>query len=79
MGIVVCSRCLEPLEGIDECIRVILDHGDSLRDLEYKIIRGAIKKEHGNVTKAAERLGIGRATIYRKLANAKQQGKIDTD
>jgi transcriptional regulator of acetoin/glycerol metabolism len=42
---------------------------DSLRidDWEAKLIREALKHTEGKVPEAAKLLGIGRATLYRKL------------
>jgi transcriptional regulator of acetoin/glycerol metabolism len=39
-----------------------------LRDLEIALIRKAVADAKGNVTLAAQGLGISRATVYRKLA-----------
>ena len=39
----------------------------NLSDVEREIIRQALKKSNGNLTKTAEELGIGRTTLYRKL------------
>lgn len=39
----------------------------NLSDVEREVIRQALKKVNGNLTKAAEELGIGRTTLYRKL------------
>jgi transcriptional regulator of acetoin/glycerol metabolism len=38
-----------------------------LRDVEAALIRKAVDEAHGNVKEAAQRLGISRATVYRKL------------
>jgi sigma-54 dependent transcriptional regulator, acetoin dehydrogenase operon transcriptional activator AcoR len=38
-----------------------------LRTLESAVIRQAVDEAKGNVTLAAQRLGIGRATVYRRL------------
>lgn len=38
-----------------------------LRDLETALIRQAVEEARGNVAEAAQRLGISRATVYRKL------------
>jgi DNA-binding NtrC family response regulator len=40
-----------------------------LRDLERHAIEGALKATNGSVGKAAKLLGIGRATLYRRLAS----------
>ena len=39
----------------------------NLSDVERDVIRQAVRKSGGNLTKAAEELGIGRTTLYRKL------------
>ncbi|MGF1465696.1 MAG: sigma-54-dependent transcriptional regulator [Sandaracinaceae bacterium] len=39
-----------------------------LRELEMRAIRRALEKTDGNVSQAARLLGIGRATVYRRLA-----------
>jgi len=46
-----------------------LSQHDSLKveDVEKETIAKAIEKQHGNLTKAAEELGMGRSTLYRKM------------
>jgi DNA-binding NtrC family response regulator len=39
----------------------------NLNDDEQEVIRQALRKSNGNLTRAAEELGIGRTTLYRKL------------
>ncbi|MCZ7649697.1 MAG: helix-turn-helix domain-containing protein [Thermoanaerobaculia bacterium] len=39
----------------------------TLAELERRAIREAIERRAGNLTEAAEELGIGRSTLYRKL------------
>lgn len=39
----------------------------TLRDIETALIRKAVDEAKGNVAKAAARLGVSRATVYRKL------------
>ncbi len=39
----------------------------NLSDVEKNVIRHALKKCNGNLTKASEELGIGRTTLYRKI------------
>ena len=41
----------------------------SLEDIERTIIEKVIQKENGNKTAAAEKLGIGRTTLWRKINN----------
>ena len=40
----------------------------NLRDMEKQVIRKAISKHQGNLSKAAQELGLGRTTLYRKIA-----------
>lgn len=41
--------------------------GSSLADAELATLREALEAEHGNLTRVAQRLGISRPTLYRKL------------
>ncbi|MBP6504964.1 MAG: helix-turn-helix domain-containing protein, partial [Rhodoferax sp.] len=42
-----------------------------LRDIETELIRKAVDETGGNVAQAAIRLGVSRATVYRKLGPRK--------
>lgn len=44
-----------------------------LRDTETDLIHRAVDAAQGNVTEAAQRLGISRATVYRRLAQKRQR------
>ena len=46
-----------------------------LKDVEKDCILGALEKTEGNRTKAAELMGMGVATLYRKLKSYKLQDK----
>ncbi len=46
----------------------------ALKDMEIALIRKAVDDAKGNVMKAAEALGISRATVYRKLGQGKRAG-----
>lgn len=48
--------------------------GDTLQASEQRAIRAAIKDCQGNLSAAARALGIGRATLYRKLKQMGEQG-----
>lgn len=45
----------------------VATHCASLRDVELEMIRRAVTEARGNVELAAKKLGISRATVYRKL------------
>jgi sigma-54 dependent transcriptional regulator, acetoin dehydrogenase operon transcriptional activator AcoR len=47
------------------------DRRTPLRTLESAVIRQAVDEAKGNVSLAAQRLGIGRATVYRRLQSKK--------
>lgn len=42
-------------------------HGKTLDEMNYEIVRAILKKEKGNKEKTADRLGIGRTTLWRIL------------
>ena len=46
-----------------------------LKAIETDLIRRAMQQAHGNVAEAAQRLGISRATLYRKISPNKVSGK----
>ena len=39
----------------------------TLAEIEHRAIRAAVERHGGNLTEAADELGIGRSTLYRKL------------
>ena len=45
-----------------------------LKDVETAMIRQAVTDAKGNVMKAARRLGISRATVYRRLGHGRKNG-----
>jgi DNA-binding NtrC family response regulator len=49
--------------------------GKSLSELQETEIKRVIKECDGNISKAAKILGVGRATLYRRLKNAKKHKK----
>lgn len=46
------------------------DHGLSFEDADRAVLRQALALAGGNASEAARKLGIGRATLYRRLAKA---------
>lgn len=53
---------------LPRALRTLHHENTPLRDVEVALIRKAVDQAKGNVAKAARNLGIGRATVYRKLA-----------
>jgi hypothetical protein len=49
----------------------------NLKQLEALAIKEALALNNGSVVKAARTLGIGRATLYRKLSDKPRKPKID--
>ena len=45
----------------------VIPVGEAVNDAERRAIAHALRVTGGNVTRAARALGIGRATMYRKL------------
>jgi len=69
-----CRKCYYTAKGLDleedpdaEVLALLLLEGRDLSTIEKLLIQSAIKVEKGNLSRAAKRLGIGRATIYRKM------------
>lgn len=70
-AVILCPR---PELTIDDfqLYRSPPDSGEDIRslnlsDVEREVIRQALKKFNGNLTRTAEELGIGRTTLYRKM------------
>jgi DNA-binding NtrC family response regulator len=57
---------LEP-EPPEEKGTVVYRSGMTMQDLEREAINAALKEARGNRRRAAEMLGIGERTLYRKL------------
>ena len=68
------KKRVEALERFENnAFRQLLAQFSSLREMENALIREALKIEGGNVTRTARRLGIGRATMYRKMDQIKHR------
>src|SRR6266850_4616550 len=62
------ARTLDPLDATPEPDHpVIYKPGMTMSDVERAAIDAALRETHGNRRKAAEILGIGERTLYRKL------------
>ena len=80
-----CESCYRESKGLTpestpggELLATLLLNGRTLGDVEALLIESAIKIEKGNLSRAAKRLGIGRATIYRKMGPSSEvRGESD--
>ena len=54
----------------DAALGRLAAEGGTLKTVERVVIEEALALEEGNVSRAAKRLGIGRATLYRRLKAA---------
>ena len=61
---------LRPIQGIEEGDKII-----PLEEIEVRMINLAVEKNNGNLTAAAEQLGITRQTLYNKFKKMKQDAK----
>ncbi|MFP4623930.1 MAG: sigma-54 interaction domain-containing protein [Gemmatimonadota bacterium] len=61
------ERDEDELDELDEERVVVFRPGMSMRDLEREAITAALKEVGGNRREAAEALGIGERTLYRKI------------
>jgi two-component system response regulator HydG len=76
-AVVVCSRRIITEEDLPEAVRnaitslkeriIDIEIGMPLREIEERVIRETLTSVRGVKKKAAEILGIGRKTLYRKL------------
>lgn len=56
-----------PFPGVSHNAGVVDSKVSTMNELESKAIENAILQFRGNLTEAAKALGIGRATLYRKV------------
>ena len=61
-----------PALALPRHARAPVDRSVPLKDLEITLIRRAVEDARGNVARAAQALGISRATVYRKLGQKPQ-------
>ena len=65
-GRVIGSARIEPRDAQPDHSFMVVP-GMSMEDIERQAIQAALKETHGNRRRAAELLGIGERTLYRKL------------
>jgi DNA-binding NtrC family response regulator len=66
---------IEPIETVEPIVpepqraedTIVFDEGMTMEDLERQAIRLALRRSGGNRRKAADALGIGERTLYRKI------------
>lgn len=51
----------------ERLVAVLREHRYSMASLEWYAIDVALETHHGCITRAADQLGIGRTTLYRRL------------
>ncbi len=80
VGAVQASGTLANLSA-DYMLNLITEEGDiiSLENAECEIIKTAIEKYDGSMSKIARKLGIGRSTLYRKLREYGLEDHDDED
>jgi DNA-binding NtrC family response regulator len=66
-GALVHPGALEPLPAESEVYLVRIGAGVTMAEIERAAIEAALRETRGNRRKAAEMLGIGERTLYRKL------------
>jgi DNA-binding NtrC family response regulator len=60
-------RGIEPRDETPPATVITLGPGMTMAEIERVAIRAALRETAGNRRKAAEKLGIGERTLYRKL------------
>jgi DNA-binding NtrC family response regulator len=73
------AAVLERKTGDSETLAMALARGLSLEELEKEYIQRVLIAEGGNKTRAAQRLGLDRKTLYRKLEEYAARAPSDAD
>jgi len=58
---------------------VTISPGMTMAEIERAAIEAALKETRGNRRKAADMLGIGERTLYRKLREYEEGGSVTID
>jgi DNA-binding NtrC family response regulator len=67
-------RGIEPREQVSQPTVITLGPGVTMAEIERSAIESALRDANGNRRKAAEVLGIGERTLYRKLREYEENG-----
>ncbi|MEO7520558.1 MAG: sigma-54 dependent transcriptional regulator [Gemmatimonas sp.] len=73
------GRALEPRAATPPAIVITLGPGMTMAEIERMAIEGALRDSAGNRRRAAELLGIGERTLYRKLREYEGEGIATLD
>ena len=74
-GSIRAVRGIEPREEVPTNVVTIMP-GTSMAEIERRAITAALRETRGNRRKAAEMLGIGERTLYRKLKEQPDGGEV---
>jgi two-component system, NtrC family, response regulator HydG len=80
-AVLAASRRVEPSDLPEELLQQPVAvapvlGGQTLETLEREAILGTLEAEHGNRARTAQRLGIGQATLFRKLKLYQREGHL---
>jgi DNA-binding NtrC family response regulator len=83
-AVILCkSNTLSPddfvLRSRSKPVQLFDESSITVEDYEKKAINNAMNKHNGNLSKAAEEIGIARSTLYRKLARLGKDGLAVTN
>ena len=70
----VLVRGIEPRDQVPPAVTITLGSGMTMSEIERIAIQAALRDTGGNRRKAADLLGIGERTLYRKLREYEGEG-----